>query len=123
MVPYTKLEPFDDRHRHRRSERGMSPWRPFRFSGADSRIDWWGSQVLILLIYVFGGAAVKGTSNGYGALFFLLCVVACAYLSFASGTRRLHDRGKSGLWMLLAFIPLGNIWLFIELGFLPGDRA
>jgi uncharacterized membrane protein YhaH (DUF805 family) len=35
--------------------------------------------------------------------------------------KRYHDRGKSGLWYLIALIPiLGTIWQIIELGFLRG---
>ena len=39
----------------------------------------------------------------------------------AIGVKRCHDRNKTGLWLLLALIPiLGWIWLLIDLGFLDG---
>ena len=39
----------------------------------------------------------------------------------AIGVKRCHDRDKSGLWLLLWFIPfLGWLWLLIDLGFLDG---
>ena len=31
----------------------------------------------------------------------------------AVGTRRLHDTGKSGLWWLITFVPLGSIVLIV----------
>ena len=35
--------------------------------------------------------------------------------------RRLHDRDKSGLWLLGALLPvIGQVWLIWELGFRPG---
>jgi uncharacterized membrane protein YhaH (DUF805 family) len=40
----------------------------------------------------------------------------------AAGVKRCHDRGKSGLWLLLFWVPvLGWLWGFIELGLLSGD--
>lgn len=120
MVPYT---PPSHQLYQKQDARGSQSFRSLTFSGADSRSSWWGAQLLILFIYLVGAVVFEGTKSEYGFLLLALCTVACAYLSLASGTRRLHDRGKSGLWMLLALIPLGNIWLFIELGFLPGDGA
>jgi len=36
--------------------------------------------------------------------------------------KRWHDRGRSGLWMLLSAVPIiGPIWSFVELVLLPGD--
>ena len=45
----------------------------------------------------------------------LLWVGACL------SSKRLHDRGKSAWWSLLMFVPLGQVWHFIECGFLRGD--
>jgi len=121
MLPYTpSSRPL---YQEPSAQDGQS-FRIVRFSGADSRSAWWGMQFLCWLIYILGALLLGGLSNGYGALFFFLCLIACAYLSLASGVRRLHDRGKSGMWMLLAFVPIiGQIWMLIELGFLPGEYA
>lgn len=44
--------------------------------------------------------------------------------AFAVNVKRLHDRGKSGWFLLLLLIPIiGPIWLFIEIGFLPGKAG
>ncbi len=38
--------------------------------------------------------------------------------------RRLHDRNRSGLWLLLAAVPvIGQAWLIWELGFRPGEAG
>ena len=37
------------------------------------------------------------------------------------GIKRYHDRGKSGLWILIQFAPIiGPFWYLIETGFLAG---
>jgi uncharacterized membrane protein YhaH (DUF805 family) len=48
--------------------------------------------------------------------FLLLCVI-----SWATACKRFHDRNKSGQWALLSFVPIiGQIWVWIEMGFLSG---
>jgi hypothetical protein len=37
--------------------------------------------------------------------------------------KRCHDRGRSGWFLLLSFVPFINIWVFIELGFLAGNAG
>ena len=44
------------------------------------------------------------------------------YPSYAITTKRWHDRGKSGWWLLIVLVPIiGGIWALVELGFLGGD--
>jgi hypothetical protein len=38
-------------------------------------------------------------------------------------TKRWHDRGASGWWNLLSFVPILSIWAFIECGFLRGTKG
>jgi uncharacterized membrane protein YhaH (DUF805 family) len=50
-----------------------------------------------------------------------ICVV---WVTIAAYVKRLHDRGKSGWWMLIAFVPvIGQMWLFVEAGFLRGTTG
>ena len=59
-----------------------------------------------------------------GRLATLLLALAAWWALLALAVKRLHDRGKSPAWLLLALVPLlGPIWLAIELGFLPGTRG
>jgi uncharacterized membrane protein YhaH (DUF805 family) len=69
----------------------------------------------LLLVFVVERA-------GRGAT--LLLALAAWWLLLALAVKRLHDRGKSPAWLLLALLPLlGPVWLAIELGFLPGTRG
>jgi uncharacterized membrane protein YhaH (DUF805 family) len=44
--------------------------------------------------------------------------------TYAIYTKRWHDRGKSGWWSLILFIPfIGALWMFIECGFLSGTEG
>ncbi len=46
-----------------------------------------------------------------------MCVI-----NICSTVKRYHDRGKSGFWFFITFVPLiGGMWQFIECGMLPGD--
>ena len=52
-----------------------------------------------------------------------MLLVNCLLLwpRLAIGVKRCHDRDKSGLWLLLGFIPIiGWLWLLIEFGLLDG---
>ena len=52
----------------------------------------------------------------------LIITLLFLYPSYAVTTKRWHDRGKSGWWSLIVFVPIiGGLWALIELGFLGGD--
>ncbi|MEM8628242.1 MAG: DUF805 domain-containing protein [Pseudomonadota bacterium] len=58
------------------------------------------------------------------ALFSLAFNQLFALLALSIGVRRCHDRGRSGWWLLLTFIPLfGLVWWLIDLGLLAGERG
>lgn len=66
-------------------------------------------------------AAVGGILHNEMA-FIALTLVQIATL--AMWVRRLHDRNKSGLWLLLALVPVvGQVWMVWELGFMPGKAG
>lgn len=117
----------------------------FSFDGRINRAPWW---VIELTIAVFGtvlpliGAAVP-ESKGVVAFTMLLFGTPMIWVKFAIGTKRLHDRGKSGRWLVIfyvlpiiltaiadhagglsLFIGLPGaalmIWGVVELGFLRG---
>ena len=37
--------------------------------------------------------------------------------------KRWHDRNKSGLWVLINFVPILGLWALIENGFLKGNES
>ncbi len=51
-----------------------------------------------------------------------LYLLVLIWVTFCITVKRYHDRGKSGWWYLIQYIPfVGPIWAFIELGFCAGD--
>ncbi|MEM8795340.1 MAG: DUF805 domain-containing protein [Pseudomonadota bacterium] len=105
--------------------------------GSIGRAEWWMSRLLLLgamiaLSIMFDVSLARlnqqiekslldpgSFSSFIGALLF---VGPFWWPALVADTKRLHDRGKSGLWLILfAAIPvIGSIWYFIECGFLTG---
>jgi uncharacterized membrane protein YhaH (DUF805 family) len=103
-------------------------------SGRNGRAMYWMIslvQVLVLGIFVFVASIAahkEGADQSIMALLsmgsFLPVILASAWIGWMNMIRRYHDRGKSGWWALMAFLPIiGPIWQFIELGFLPGEES
>ena len=45
-------------------------------------------------------------------------------MQVAIGVKRLHDRNKTGWWMLIILLPvIGGLWYLIECGFLKGTTG
>ena len=88
------------------------------FSGRARRKEYW---MFILFNMIFGFVAMLldnllGIADpviGYGAIYGLY-TLALIIPGIAVAVRRLHDLGKSGWMLLIAFIPLiGAIWLIV----------
>jgi uncharacterized membrane protein YhaH (DUF805 family) len=94
----------------------------FSFHGRVSRkayvlylfLPWWFTIVLTLLLSSplwFDNALLIA----YGLLF---------WPSIAVGTKRYHDRNRSGWFQLLSLIPIvGPLWVNVELAFFPGTKG
>lgn len=88
------------------------------FSGRARRKEFW---MFVLFNFIFSVVAsiidyLIGTTNILGnyGLFNLIYALAVLIPSIAVSVRRLHDVGKSGVMILLAFLPIiGWIWLFV----------
>lgn len=99
----------------------------FSLQGRISRSDFWlkfwlpylGLGIVAIFADVLTGTynAEAGVGIVSGA-FFLLSFWA----TIAVSVKRLHDRGKSGWFYLLSFIPLVNIWIAVEILFLSGEK-
>lgn len=90
------------------------------FSGRARRKEYW-MFFLFNMIFAFLAAIIDnvvGTASpelGYG-IFYGIYALAMFIPGLAVGVRRLHDVGKSGWMLLIAFIPLiGAIWLLVLL--------
>jgi uncharacterized membrane protein YhaH (DUF805 family) len=99
-------------------------------SGRSSRAEWWRVHILCGVLAVMVEHAMfdqlaprAGGSMPAISLLWPIASLALAWVSFASVVRRFHDRGKSGWWALLYFVPgIGWMWILIECGFLPGKQ-
>jgi uncharacterized membrane protein YhaH (DUF805 family) len=96
---------------------------------------WFGTIIATVLLgmgfgadYVFRGVmVVPGETPGAFAfqpepLFLGGAGLVIAWPLLAMGIKRWHDRDKSGWWMLLAFIPIVNLYAYVSLFLLPGTR-
>lgn len=94
----------------------------FQFDGRINRGKFWlGVVVLWGVFAVIAILAFALDSSALWVLYFI-AAIAAIWPSLAIYIKRWHDRGKSGWWMLVVFIPLiGYFWLLIECGFLAGD--
>ena len=69
----------------------------------------------------------KGPGGDLGVMLLLLVVDLVAlglwfWTTLATQVKRWHDRGKSGVWMFVGFIPvIGPLWTLVELMFLDGE--
>lgn len=64
---------------------------------------------------VTGARSIPYLVLGFGYIIF------CVWSGICIGAKRYHDRGKSGWWMLIQFVPfIGSLWYFIEAGCLKG---
>jgi uncharacterized membrane protein YhaH (DUF805 family) len=92
----------------------------YMFTTAEGRIGrqtWWiGVGILFVIALILG--ALFG---GEGIVPFVLNILM-AIAGIMLHIKRFHDRGKSGWWVLILFIPvIGFFWAIIDLGILQGD--
>lgn len=87
------------------------------FTGRARRKEYWMfvlfntifALIAILLDYKIGPIV---DDDGFFSIY-LLYFMAALIPSLAVSVRRLHDVGRTGWWMRIAFIIIGAIWLFI----------
>lgn len=112
----------------------------FSANGRISRAKFWsaliyyivGTLIVTALFYVLwmivpGTIADDGSFSVTGVAAIPYVVLSIAYLAamvwsgVCIGVKRYHDRGKSGVWILIQFVPvIGALWYFIEAGCLRG---
>jgi uncharacterized membrane protein YhaH (DUF805 family) len=100
-------------------------WRQYAdFSGRARRTEYWMFQVFnVLIVFVaaiFAGLLITLTQNpdviDVFAVLLVLYYLAMFIPALAVLVRRLHDTGKSGAWIFIAFVPIiGSFWLLILL--------
>ena len=109
----------------------------FSPSGRIGRAKWWLAQLVIFVVVIAFIALISiqfsideiiladkanPSIDPMFAIESFVFALFLAWLGFCITVKRYHDRGKSGWWYLLQFIPIiGAIWAFVELGFCSGD--
>jgi uncharacterized membrane protein YhaH (DUF805 family) len=97
----------------------LKGWKHFAdFKGRARRKEYWMFLLIntlisgvLLMLDIFIGLSSNGLGFGFFSIAFALAVISPNY---AVAVRRLHDVGKSGWMLLIAFIPLiGVIWLLV----------
>jgi uncharacterized membrane protein YhaH (DUF805 family) len=85
------------------------------FSGRSRRKEYWMFQLLLGVAY-FGVIMVSAASKSENVALGLMVVFALGVLipGIAVQVRRLHDIGKSGVWIFISLVPIiGGIWLLV----------
>jgi uncharacterized membrane protein YhaH (DUF805 family) len=103
-------------------------WRLFfGFDGRIGRVTFWAVQVPLLVLFWLYGQHVDPLLARWfpysvfeGLTAALVLAAPLIWVQCAIVIKRCHDRGKSGFWALLLFIPvIGLLWLLIDCGLLP----
>ena len=101
----------------------------FSFRGRAGRAEYWKFNIVfgvLLMIagFIDGSMAPADDPFAYStpwAQFLVSLIILIPGL--AVGVRRLHDRNKSGWWLLIGLIPvIGAFWLFVDCGLLPAKE-
>ncbi len=100
----------------------------FSFDGRLGRQSYWLRGLLfwafnIVAAILFAIAGDAGSATIPLVLIASVAYIVCFFGSLATTVRRLHDRGRSGWFMLIGLIPLVGFWVLIEVGFLSGDAG
>lgn len=99
----------------------------YLFTSYDGRIgrqSFWIGHIAVVLAAAALNLVVGllfGFQSTAGIVLRAIVGIAMLYPALAVDVKRLHDRDKSGWWILLLLVPVvGFIWFVIELGCLKG---
>lgn len=93
---------------------------------------WWATlavlavdAVFLIGFFVEAASIPEGESPPTWAIVALVPIAIVLIASFVShffiGIKRYHDHSKSGVWVLVQFVPaVGGLWYFIEAGCMRG---
>lgn len=117
----------------------------FSFEGRIGRGQWWLANIFLTIatlplsitlflldtpsLSIYSILVDSTPTTMIITLLFMVVYILPAYLLLVMSSasifvKRYHDRGKSGYWYFIYFIPyIGFIWAIIELGFFKGDSG
>ena len=96
----------------------------FSFSGRVNRQPYWLVGIGVSFASgLMSGIASVILSDALLAIGYVGVGIASVWIGLALSVKRAHDRGRSGLFVLLFLIPLVNLWPMVELYFLRGTSG
>jgi uncharacterized membrane protein YhaH (DUF805 family) len=109
----------------------------FGFQGRTNRAKFWLVALALFIVeailFAMLGSNIAMSDDPQEALarmgpvtsiVLLLFGILVTWISIAVGIKRFHDRNKSGVWVLIIFVPvIGSLWYLIECGFLKGTTG
>ncbi|MBT6204467.1 MAG: DUF805 domain-containing protein [Rhodospirillaceae bacterium] len=98
-------------------------WLLLSFEGRLNRQPYWMTALAFMVGSIVVGvldAIVFGSVDSGMPVLTLIYSLAIVWPALAIAVKRLHDRGRSGWFYLLVFVPILNIWPMIEILFLRG---
>ncbi|MCW8327390.1 DUF805 domain-containing protein [Photobacterium sp. SDRW27] len=102
-------------------------WALFSFQGRMRRRDYWLYSLPVMLVFLPVVIYTSPENTGDNVVLNLLSLVIFGFVFWASAAlniKRLHDRNKSGWWIIVTFLPIiGPIFVIIELGILDGTKG
>jgi len=88
-----------------------------KFEGRATRSEYWWFVLfywLVLVVPLIIAAIINSqTVSGIVGLLVIGAILGLFIPSLAVSVRRLHDTNRSGLWLLILFLPLGSIVLLV----------
>jgi uncharacterized membrane protein YhaH (DUF805 family) len=82
------------------------------FSGRAGGTEYWWFVLFGTIVFGLASLLDRAAFGGH-ALFWAACTLVFLMPYHAVAVRRLQDTNRSGWWLLLLFVPLGNVVLLI----------
>ena len=83
------------------------------FTGRAGRPEFWWFQLFSIIVSAIFSTLSGGNNTSFFGILGTVVSIAILVPSLAVGVRRLHDIGRSGWYLLFAFIPLVGIIILI----------
>jgi len=94
-----------------------------RFEGRYSRKKFWKNTIVMGIISSVASMFAERTDSLLVALLALAIAIVVLIIIICTAVKRSHDLGKSGIFAILYFIPIVNIYPFILFGFIKGTNG
>lgn len=92
----------------------------FVIEGRAARSEYWWFSLFMLIVYVV--AMIIDSVIGF-PLFYMIAALGFLAPSICVSIRRMHDKDKSGWWLLIAFVPIVGALYLLYLFVLPGTAG